>query len=195
VNRALLAASASASVAVVAALSLTACASSSDGAGSSAAPSTSASASPSETNPYGAAVVDPLGPDEPVITLSGGTAGTVGLTLAELEALGTETVTIYEPFVKKQQTFTGVPLSAVLDRDGIASTQTIDTIALNDYEYSSLASALEDSDAILATQRDGEPIPYDQGGPVRLIYPDGSELAGVLDAWNWSLAEISVSAS
>jgi len=190
VNRALLAAS----VAVVAALSLTACASSSDG-GSSAAASTSASASPSETNPYGASVVDPLGADEPVITLSGGTAGKVGLTLAELEALGTVTVTVNEPFVKKQQTFTGVLLSAVLDRDGIASTQTIDTIALNDYEYSSLASTLEASDAILATQRDGEPIPYDQGGPVRLIYPDGSELAGVLDAWNWSLAEITASAS
>jgi len=190
VNRALL----TASVAVVAALFLTAC-SSSEGTGSPASSTAPASASPSETNPYGAAVVDPLGPDEPVITLKGGAAGEVGLTLAELEALGTVTVTINEPFVKKQQTFTGVPLSAVLDRDGIASTQTIDTIALNDYEYSSLASTLEASDAIIATQRDGEPIPYDQGGPVRLIYPDGSELAGVLDAWNWSLAEITASAS
>lgn len=189
-NRALLATAA----ALLSALSLAAC-SSSDGGGSTSAPSASASPSASETNPYGAAVVDPLGPDEPVITLSGGSGGKVGLTLAELEALGTVSVTVYEPFVKKQQTFTGVPVSAVLDRGGIASSSTIDTIALNDYEYSNLASAFEASDAIIATQRDGQPIPYDQGGPVRLIFPDGSELASVLDAWNWSLTEIAASAS
>ena len=189
-NRALTATAA----ALVSVLSLAAC-SSSAGTGSSATPSTSASPSASETNPYGAAVVDPLGPNEPVLTLSGGSGGKVELTLAELEALGTTTVTIYEPFVKKQQTFTGVPLSAVLDRDGIASSATIDTIALNDYEYSNLASTFEASDAILATQRDGQPIPYDQGGPVRLVFPDGSSLAGVLDAWNWSLSEIAVSTS
>ncbi|MGD9957058.1 MAG: molybdopterin-dependent oxidoreductase [Candidatus Nanopelagicales bacterium] len=190
-NRALLAAS----VAVLAALSVSACSSAAGGAGSSASASVPASASPSETNPYGAAVVDPLGPDEPVLTLSGGSAGKVGLTLAELEALGTVTVTINEPFVKKQQTFTGVPLSAVLDREGAASGAMIDTIALNDYEYSAPAARLEGSQAIIATQRDGQPIPYDQGGPVRLIFPDGTELAGVLDAWNWSLAEITVRAS
>lgn len=154
-----------------------------------------ASPSASETNPYGAAVVDPLGADEPVVTLSGGSAGTVGLTLAELEALGTTTVTVNEPFVKQVQTFTGVPLSAVLDRGGIAPTATVDTIALNDYEHSGLASDLEASDAILATRRDGLPIPYDQGGPIRLVYPDGTALAGVLDAWNWSLTEIAAAST
>ena len=159
-------------------------------------PATTTSATPaaSETNPYGAAAIDPLGPDEPVLSLEGGSAGTVVLTLAELEALGTQTVTLYEPFVKKQQTFTGVPLSALFDRAGIASDQDVDTIALNDYEYSANAGDLEASDALLATQRDGAPIAYDQGGPIRLVYPDGTSLAGNLDAWNWSLARISVSA-
>lgn len=163
---------------------------------SSAAPAapTSPTPTPSASNPYGAAAIDPLGPDEPVLVVSGGSAGTVELTLAELEALGTTTVTVYEPFVKTQQTFTGVPISAVFDRAGIAADQQVDTIALNDYVYSDLAGDLEASDALVATQREGGPIPYDQGGPVRLIYPDGSTLAGNLDAWNWSVAEIAVSA-
>lgn len=190
VNRALL----TAASAVVLAASLTACSSASGESTAPSATASSAAASPSagETNPYGAAVVDPLGPDEPVLTLTGGSAGKVGLTLSQLEALGTTTVTINEPFVKKVQTFTGVPLSAVLDRGGFASSAKIDTIALNDYEYAAAAADLEGSQAIIATQRDGQPIPYDQGGPIRLVYPDGSTLSTNLDAWNWSLAEITV---
>lgn len=165
-------------------------------AGCSSAASTPAgpTPTPSVSNPYGAAAIDPLGPDEPVLVVSGGSAGTVELTLAELEALGTTTVTVYEPFVKTQQTFTGVPISAVLDRAGISADQQVDTIALNDYEYTDLAGDLEASDGLVATQREGEAIPYDQGGPIRLIFPDGSALAGNLDAWNWSVAEIAVSA-
>ena len=48
------------------------------------------------------------------------------------------------------------------------------------------------SEALIATRRDGAPIPYDQGGPIRIVFPDGTPLSSVLDAWNWSLASISV---
>ena len=179
---------------LVAALSVAAlagCASSAvdTGAGSSS------TSSATETNPYGGAAVDPLGADEPVLTLLGGSAGTVELTLAQLEELGTTTVTVDEPFVKKQQSFTGVPVSAIFDRAGIPSTAKVDTIALNDYEYAAVAGDLEGSAGMIATQRDGTPIPYDQGGPIRLVYPDGSPLSGILDAWNWSLKSIAVSSS
>ena len=51
-----------------------------------------------------------------------------------------------------------------------------------------------DSLALIATQRDGAPIPYDQGGPVRIVFPDGTPLSSNLDAWNWSLATITVTA-
>ena len=46
--------------------------------------------------------------------------------------------------------------------------------------------------ALVATKRDDAPIPYNQGGPIRLVYPDGSKLSSVLDAWNWSLVSINV---
>jgi hypothetical protein len=163
--------------------------------GSPSPAATDTPASPSSTNPYGAAVIDALGPDEPVLTITGGSAGTVELTMDELEELGTQTVTVAEPFVKRTETFTGVPLSAIMDRAGIASTATINTVALNDYEYAAPLVDLEASDAIIAMKRGDQPIPYDQGGPVRLIFPDGTPLAGVLDAWNWSLSSIEVVSS
>jgi DMSO/TMAO reductase YedYZ molybdopterin-dependent catalytic subunit len=83
----------------------------------------------------------------------------------------------------------------VLAEAGIPASATINTVALNDYEYTSEAQPMITSDALLATQRDGVPIPYDQGGPVRLVFPDGTPLSRVLDAWNWSLASISVVSS
>lgn len=168
---------------------LTACtsASSTPGATTTGGPASSTSA-----NPYGSAPVDPPGPTETVLTVTG-PRGTTAYTLAELEALGTRTVTVNEPFVKAVRTFTGVPMQAVLDAAGIPPAATVETVALNDYRYSTTAEAFIGSEALIATEQDGGPVPYDQGGPIRLVFPDGSELSSVLDAWNWSLTSLDVS--
>ena len=152
-------------------------------------------ASPSASNPYGSVTVDPLGPNDPVLTVSGGSAGAISLTMAQLEGLGTKTVMVDEPFIKQRLAFTGVPMSAVLAKAGISAGARLTTKALNDYEYSNLASAFVGSEALIATRRGNSPVPFDAGGPIRLIYPDGSSLSGVLDAWNWSLASIVASGS
>ena len=187
-------------VAAAGAVLLSACSTS---AGSSAAPASAAAASssagstaspsPSSTNPYGVLTVDPPGPTEAVLTITGGSAGPVALTLAQLEALGTETVTIDEPFVKQRLTFTGVPMATLLAKAGIPDGARITTKALNDYEYANVASAFTGSHAIIATKRGDQPVPFDAGGPIRIIFPDGSSLASTLDAWNWSLASIRLS--
>ena len=171
---------------------LTACTAASTAPAATTAATDVASASPTSTNPYGSAPVDPPGPTEPVLTVTG-PKGTTAYTLAELEALGTRTVTVNEPFVKAVRTFTGVPMQAVLDAAGIPPTATVETVALNDYRYSTTAEAFTGSEALIATEQDGGPVPYDQGGPIRLIFPDGSELSDVLDAWNWSLSSLDVS--
>jgi len=116
--------------------------------------------------------------------------GPVALTLAQLEALGTETVTIDEPFVKERLAFSGVAMEKVLAKAGIPAGEKITTKALNDYEYANLASAFTGSHAIIATRRGDQPVPFDAGGPIRIIFPDGSSLASTLDAWNWSIASI-----
>jgi len=163
---------------------------------SSAAASSTDGASPSAspTNPYGTMSVDPPGPNDPVLTVTGGSAGPTSFTLAQLEELGTTAVALDEPFVKRRLAFTGVPMSAVLDKAGIPAGATITTKALNDYEYANLASALTGSQALIATRRGEGPVPFDAGGPIRIVFPDSSPLSTTLDAWNWSMSSIRVTA-
>ncbi len=155
------------------------------------ATSSAAAASSPPENPYGAPSVDPPAPNEPVLTVTGGRTP-LSLTMDQLNALGNTTITVDEPFVKKRQTFSGVPLAVLLEKAGIPESATINTVALNSYHYASAAQPMTASDALIATMRDGAPIPYDQGGPTRLVFPDGTALSSVLDAWNWSLESISV---
>ena len=159
---------------------------------SQGSPSPTASPSASSTSPYGTLTIDPAGPDDPVLVVDGGSSGHQAFTMVQLEALGTTTITVDEPFVKKRQSFTGVPLSKILAKAGIAGGVRVNTHALNDYDYANVASAFTGSDALVATQRDAARIPLDQGGPIRLVYPDGTALSSVLDAWNWSLASLEV---
>ncbi|MFN8146837.1 MAG: molybdopterin-dependent oxidoreductase [Candidatus Nanopelagicales bacterium] len=168
---------------------LAGCSTASDGS-SQGSSSPTASPSASSTSPYGTLTIDPAGPDDPVLEVDGGSSGHQSFTMVQLEALGTTTITVDEPFVKKRQSFTGVPLSTILTKAGIAGGVRITTHALNDYDYANVASAFTGSEAIVATQRDAARIPLDQGGPIRLVYPDGTPMSGVLDAWNWSLASI-----
>lgn len=181
-------------IAFAAVVALAACGSS----GGTSAPSTSSSPSTAATaNPYGSPPpVDPPGPNDTILTVSGGTAGTITYTLRKLEAAGQlQTVTIYEPFRKQTQTFKAVALKDVLDAAGINDAQFIDTLALNNYKYDDLAGKFTASDALIATELDGKQIPIDQGGPIRIIFKDGTPESTNLDAWNWSLMQINVIAS
>lgn len=161
------------------------------GAGPSPATAASATAQPTSSNPYRIGPIDPPAPNAPVLTVTGGTTP-LSLTLEQLDALGRTTISIDEPFINKRETYTGVPLATVLDRAGIPDTATIDTDAIDHYHYVSVVKPMVDSHALIATQREGAPIPYDQGGPIRIVFPDGSPLSSALDAWNWSLTSITV---
>ncbi len=146
---------------------------------SSSTGSATAQAGASTTNPYGVPSIDPPASNEPILTVKGGSTP-LSLTLDQLNALGNTSITINERFVKKRQTFSGVPLATLLAKAGVPDGATINTIALNDYHYASAAVPMVESQALIATQRDGAPIPYDQGGPVRVVFPDGSPLSSVL---------------
>lgn len=142
-------------------------------------------------DPYRMGPVDPAAPNAPVLTVNGGTTS-LSLTLDQLNALGHTTISIDEPFVNRRETYSGVPLATVLDKAGIPDTATIDTDAIDHYHYVSAVKPMVDSQALIATQCDGSPIPYDQGGPIRIVFPDGTPLSSVLGAWNWSLTSITV---
>lgn len=144
-----------------------------------------------EKNPYGGIAVPPPAPNEIIFKVTNASK-TLSYSMNSLRALSPKKITIYEPFVKKNQTFTAIPLSALFLKSKIAGKASVRTIALNDYVYANTAKNFLAANAQLAIALDGKPIPYDLGGPIRLIYPKDSVWSKNLDAWNWSLSSISV---
>ncbi|MEI6867555.1 MAG: molybdopterin-dependent oxidoreductase [Actinomycetes bacterium] len=174
----------------LAGLVLTGCGATSKSAQSSPSP-TPVSASASPSNPYGAAPIDPPATTDPILELSKGGFDSK-YTMAQLISLGTTEISIYEPFVKLQQSFTVIPLSKLFSVAGILGTDKVITKALNDYVYTNTANSFLTAKGYLALKRNGTDIPYDQGGPVRIVFPSDSTWAKFLDPWNWSLSSISV---
>ncbi len=156
-----------------------------------ATPSQSATPSASPSNPYGAAPIDPPALTDPLLTVSKGSTSSV-LTMAQLIALGTSDISIYEPFVKQRQTFTVIPLTKIFSLASISGSDSVATKALNDYVYTNTAAKFLSAKGYLAIKRNGLDIPFDQGGPIRIVYPDDSIWTKFLDPWNWSLSAISV---
>lgn len=152
---------------------------------------TTPSPSPASTNPYGAGAIDPAGPNDSILTLSNGSIS-IKYTMKKLMGMHTTVVSIYEPFVNKRQKFTVIPLADLFSKVKITSSAIVVTKALNDYIYTNKASAFTSAQGYLAIKRNGMDIPYDQGGPIRIIFPDKSSWAKFLDPWNWSLSSISI---
>lgn len=144
-----------------------------------------------EKNPYGTSTVDPAGPNEIIFSISKGSRKS-DFTISRLLKMKSSTISIYEPFVKKRQTFTVVPIKNFFALAGISGNDKVITAALNDYIYTNTAAKFIAANAYIAIKRNGSPIPYDQGGPLRLVFDDQSKWSKHLDAWNWSLASISV---
>ena len=145
----------------------------------------------SPANPYGGAAIDPLPASATIFTVTNGKK-TVNYSKNSLLAIKSSTITILEPFVKKKQTFTVVPLDYFLAKSAITSKMKIDTIALNDYIYSNKAGNFSQAKAYIAFKRFGKDIPYNEGGPIRIIFDSSSSWFKYLDAWNWSLRTIKV---
>lgn len=159
-------------------------------AGCSAPAEGPAPTAPAEESTYGGFAIDPPADDEVVLTIEAGR--TVDFTYAELQALATVEIEVFEPFVEQRQSFTGVPLAELLSAAEVPADARIETVALNDYRYADTVGQWVDNDALLAVLRDGELIPMDQGGPIRIVFAEDSPAYELLDAWNWSLRSIVV---
>lgn len=142
-------------------------------------------------NPYGTSEIDPAGPYEVILTISkaGKRSDFASSRLAKFKS---SQISIYEPFVKRRERFTVIPIATFFSLVGIKGRDKVVTRALNDYTFTATANQFLEANAYLAIALNGEPIGYDQGGPIRLVFPDTSKWAKNLDAWNWSLRTISV---
>jgi hypothetical protein len=142
-------------------------------------------------NPYGTSTVDPAAPNEVILTIVKGSRS-AEFAYPRLLKLKHSTINIYEPFLKKRQTFTVVRLQTLFNFVGISGSDKVVTKALNDYIFTAKASDFIKAGAYIAIKRNGAPIGYDQGGPIRIVFSDDSSWAKNLDAWNWSLESIRV---
>ena len=149
------------------------------------------SANAADANPYGGAKVAPPAPTETILVISKGSVSK-NLSMNDLKAMKSSTLVIHEPFVKRVQSFRVIPLKTLFALAGIKGADKVQTIALNDYIYTNTSDNFTTAQGYLAITRSGKAIGYDQGGPIRIIFPDKSKWAKFLDPWNWSLKMIRV---
>jgi len=146
---------------------------------------------PVSKNPYGAGSVDPAGPNEIILTIANGKKSQ-DFTMKNLMAMHPSVISIFEPFVKKRQKFSVIPLATLFRKLSIPSSARVVTKALNEYVYTNTAAGFIAAKGYLAVKLNGANIPYDQGGPIRIIFPDDSIWSKLADPWNWSMRSITV---
>lgn len=117
----------------------------------------------------------------------------IDLDLAGIESLGAETITVDEPFVGRELEFTAVDVDSVLAAAGVAPDAPLTWTALDEYQVHFNRRAAAGDGALLATRLGGEPIEVADGGPIRVVFPDGEgELAQDTNQWIWSLYLVEV---
>jgi hypothetical protein len=110
-----------------------------------------------------------------------------------LDAMATTSATIYEPFVKRDIHFTGIPMSNLLGRAGISPAATkVQMHALDDYRVNFQVADLMMPGVLLATKAEGTAIPIAKGGPLRLVFPPQSTAGRNKDVWIWSIDSMTV---
>lgn len=106
-----------------------------------------------------------------VLTVESGADGSSrNFSVAELEALGTETLTTGTPWHDGKVTFEGVSFGRLMEALK-AKADTAEVIALNAYSIDIPVDDLVSNKAILALKRDGQYMPVSDKGPVFIVYP------------------------
>lgn len=118
------------------------------------------------------------------------TVGTQDFSLEDLAARPVSSLSILEPFSKEETEFTVISFGDLMLDAGLSETDTVETIALNDYRFSDTLEAFAANNAYLAILENGKEIPVSSGGPVRIVFDEDSPYYQNLDAWNWSLRTI-----
>lgn len=102
------------------------------------------------------------------------TGKSVQLSWQQLQALATTHVRTqdanYIPNPKTIFDFRGVPISKLLDQFGTAVDE-VTFVAFDSYQVTIKSADLRAYPIILALERDGQPIPRSQGGPLYLVFP------------------------
>ena len=132
--------------------------------------------------------VDPPAATDTVLRVSGDSVCLYKM--GELDAMAVTSISLFERFYKKTETFRGVWLAKLFAKSGLKSSDTVALIALDGYRYKDTVAHLLTSKAFLAVSEDGKAISADTGGPIRVVFPDNTKFSDVSDPWVWSLLTI-----
>jgi hypothetical protein len=131
-----------------------------------------------------------------VTGVDSGNAGThtTAIGFRTLEQMPRVTLSVYEPFLKRDVTFSGVRMSDLLAVIGVSpSDSSIYMHALDDYHVTFTRDQLASSGAVLATRAGGERIAIKDGGPIRIIHSRSGRVADNGDNWIWSVDRMKAS--
>lgn len=117
------------------------------------------------------------------LTLSGDVKNPLSLSLDALKQMPRKTLTVKNEHAQEEETYEGVPLSALLKQAGVPAGEQIRGKVMSTYVLAEgadgyqvlfslpeLDSDFEDSDVLVADTFDGKPI-NDKLGPLRLVAP------------------------
>ena len=109
--------------------------------------------------------------------------------LTAIAMLEQQDLTIVEPFVDEEHTYTGPLWSDVLRASGVdlEAGRTVELVALDAYVAEIPADRETLTGVLLAHLEDGTPIPIADGGPIRLVYPPDNPAADNANNWIWSI--------
>lgn len=128
-------------------------------------------ATAAETGPRPLPVMQPpLPPGPPVLTVEGA-SGQRTFSLADLEALGLQAMTLDLVWAGEGGTYQGVLLADVLAATGIAEAPAVEVEALDGYRATIPREDWQRWPLLLATRRDGAAMAVRDKGPLRILYP------------------------
>jgi hypothetical protein len=128
-------------------------------------------------------------PDEDVVLTVEGATETHDWDLPTLALLPQHDLTIVEPFLEVEHTYTGPLWSDVLRASGVDldRAETTELVALDDYVADLQVSPQALGGLVLARLEDGEEIPLEAGGPIRFVFPPDNPSGDNANNWIWSL--------
>ena len=121
-----------------------------------------------------------------VLTVSSD-AGSVDWDVETLALLDQQTLTIVEPFLDEEHTYTGPLWRDVLRASGVDVGDLVELVALDEYVAEIPTDADTLDGVVLAHLDDGAPIAIADGGPIRLIWPDDNDGRENANNWIWSI--------
>lgn len=121
----------------------------------------------------------------------------VSLDIDTVERMGLVKYRVHDPWLDADHDFTGVLLADLLDTVGGSPAATsIRLVALDDYEVEIAIADARRWPILLATQMDGRPMPIQDKGPTRIVFPYDQfaeiDRLKYKDLWIWSVESIAV---